>query len=129
MHAFHDRSARHLLEQLGEEVHREAAALGRTAWVILWFLSIGLRPRTEIILPQPLYWPTWTIDAWNMIWSDWPMGYYLRNSIVAVVGSVVIDFDQCRFSRVAYAWNSSGVTPKCSGSPPTSLSDVSRNHR
>jgi maltooligosyltrehalose trehalohydrolase len=34
VHAFHDRSARHLLQQLGEEVHREAAALGRTAWVI-----------------------------------------------------------------------------------------------
>jgi multiple sugar transport system permease protein len=26
-----------------------------------------------------------------MIWSNWPMGYYLRNSIVAVLGSVVID--------------------------------------
>ena len=22
---------------------------------IIWFLSIGLRPRTEIILPRPLY--------------------------------------------------------------------------
>src|SRR4051812_24512283 len=58
---------------------------------IAWFLSIGLRPRTEIILPHPIYWPTWTIDAWNMIWTDWPMGYYLRNSIAAVLGSVVID--------------------------------------
>lgn len=58
---------------------------------IAWFLSIGLRPRTEIILPEPIYWPSWTIDAWNMIWSSWPMGYYLRNSIVAVLGSVVID--------------------------------------
>jgi len=25
---------------------------------VLWFLSIGLRPRTEIITPQPIYWPT-----------------------------------------------------------------------
>lgn len=24
---------------------------------IIWFLSIGLRPRTEIILPRPLYIP------------------------------------------------------------------------
>jgi maltooligosyltrehalose trehalohydrolase len=34
VHAFHDRSARHVLRQLGDEVHREAAALGRTVWVI-----------------------------------------------------------------------------------------------
>jgi maltooligosyltrehalose trehalohydrolase len=34
VHAFHDRSARHFLRQLGDEVHREAAALGRTVWVI-----------------------------------------------------------------------------------------------
>jgi len=36
---------------------------------------------------------------------------------------------QCWFNPAAKAWNSSGVTPKCSGSPPTSLSDASRNHR
>ena len=58
---------------------------------ILWFLSIGLRPRTEIIAAEPIYWPTFSLDAWNMIWTDWPMGNYLRNSLVAVVGSVVID--------------------------------------
>jgi len=58
---------------------------------ILWFLSIGLRPRTEIIAAEPIYWPTFSFEAWNMIWTDWPMGNYLRNSLVAVVGSVVID--------------------------------------
>jgi len=58
---------------------------------IAWFLSIGLRPRTEIILPHPLYLPTFTLDAWRMIWTDWPMGNYLRNSVAAVVGSVIID--------------------------------------
>lgn len=58
---------------------------------ILWFLSIGLRPRTEIIAAEPIYWPTFSLDAWNMIWTDWPMGNYLRNSVVAVVGSVIID--------------------------------------
>ncbi|ANT50291.1 carbohydrate ABC transporter permease [Mesorhizobium amorphae] len=58
---------------------------------ILWFLSIGLRPRTEIIAAEPIYWPTFSLDAWNMIWTDWPMGNYLRNSLVAVVGSVIID--------------------------------------
>lgn len=58
---------------------------------VLWFLSIGLRPRTEIITPEPIYWPTFSLDAWHMIWTDWPMGAYLRNSVLAVAGSVVID--------------------------------------
>ena len=58
---------------------------------VIWFLSIGLRPRTEIITPQPIYLPTLSLDAWNMIWSDWPMGSYLRNSVLAIWGSVVID--------------------------------------
>lgn len=58
---------------------------------VIWFLSIGLRPRTEIITPTPIYWPTFSLDAWHMIWADWPMGHYLRNSVLAVFGSVVID--------------------------------------
>ncbi|AMM84216.1 carbohydrate ABC transporter permease [Martelella sp. AD-3] len=58
---------------------------------VLWFLSIGLRPRTEIITQQPIYWPHFSLDAWHMVWADWPMGYYLRNSVVAIIGSVVID--------------------------------------
>ncbi|WP_428698174.1 carbohydrate ABC transporter permease [Stappia sp.] len=68
-----------------------------TAWAVfclapvLWFLSIGLRPRTEIVTPQPIYWPTFSLDAWHMIWSDWPMAAYLRNSVLAIIGSVVID--------------------------------------
>lgn len=57
----------------------------------LWFLSIGLRPRTEIITPQPIYWPTFSLDAWHMLWSDWPMARYLRNSVAAIIGSVIID--------------------------------------
>ena len=58
---------------------------------VLWFLSIGLRPRTEIITPQPIYWPTFSLDAWHMIWEDWPMAKYLRNSVLAIIGSVLID--------------------------------------
>ncbi|MEM7042135.1 MAG: carbohydrate ABC transporter permease [Pseudomonadota bacterium] len=58
---------------------------------VLWFLSIGLRPRVEIITPQPIYWPTFSLDAWNMIWEDWPMASYLRNSVAAIIGSVIID--------------------------------------
>ncbi|PST24944.1 carbohydrate ABC transporter permease [Mesorhizobium plurifarium] len=58
---------------------------------ILWFLTIGFRPRTEIIVPEPIYWPTWSLDAWRLLVSDWPIALYLRNSIVAVAGSVVID--------------------------------------
>jgi len=58
---------------------------------ILWFLSIGFRPRTEVITPQPIYWPTFSLDAWRLLTSDWPIALYLRNSVVAVAGSVVID--------------------------------------
>jgi len=58
---------------------------------VLWFLSIGLRPRTEIITPQPIYWPTFSLDAWHALWSDWPMAKYLRNSVAAIIGSVLID--------------------------------------
>ena len=57
----------------------------------LWFLSIGFRPRTEIITPSPIYWPTFSLDAWRMIWNDWPMFSYLRNSVLAIFGSVIID--------------------------------------
>lgn len=58
---------------------------------ILWFLTIAFRPRTEIILPEPLYWPTFALDAWHLLVSDWPIASYLRNSLLAVAGSVVID--------------------------------------
>ena len=58
---------------------------------ILWFLSIAFRPRTEIITPQPIYWPTFSLDAWRLLLSDWPIAQYLRNSVLAVAGSVVID--------------------------------------
>jgi multiple sugar transport system permease protein len=58
---------------------------------ILWFLSIAFRPRTEIITPQPIYWPTLSLDAWRLLVSDWPIAQYLRNSVIAVAGSVVID--------------------------------------
>lgn len=58
---------------------------------ILWFLTIGFRPRTEIITPQPIYWPTWSLDAWHLLVSDWPIAKYLRNSLLAVAGSVAID--------------------------------------
>ena len=58
---------------------------------VIWFLSIGLRPRTEIITPTPIYIPTLSLDAWHMIWEDWPMAKYLRNSVLAILGSVLID--------------------------------------
>lgn len=58
---------------------------------ILWFLTIGFRPRTEIVTPEPIYWPTWSLDAWRLLVSDWPIARYLRNSLLAVAGSVVLD--------------------------------------
>ena len=79
----------------GESVLLRYVILG--AWAlfclvpVVWFLSIGLRPRTEIITPTPVYWPTFSLDAWHMIWEDWPMGKYLRNSVAAIIGSVLID--------------------------------------
>lgn len=58
---------------------------------ILWFLTIAFRPRTEIVLPEPIFWPTFALDAWHLLVSDWPIASYLRNSLLAVAGSVVID--------------------------------------
>ena len=58
---------------------------------ILWFLTIALRPRTEIITTQPIYWPTFSLDAWHLLMSDWPIAQYMRNSFFAVSGSVIID--------------------------------------
>ena len=58
---------------------------------ILWFLTIAFRPRTEIITPQPIYWPTFSLDAWHLLMSDWPIAQYMRNSFLAVSGSVIID--------------------------------------
>ena len=42
---------------------------------IIWFLSIGLRPRTEIILPRPLYIPTFTLDAWQKASRQMSLAY------------------------------------------------------
>lgn len=58
---------------------------------ILWFATIAFRPRTEIITPEPIYWPTFSLDAWRLLISDWPIASYLRNSLIAVAGSVIID--------------------------------------
>ena len=58
---------------------------------VLWFLTIGLRPRVEIITPTPIYWPAFSLEAWQMIWRDWPMAQYLMNSVAAIFGSVIID--------------------------------------
>ena len=78
----------------GENLFLRYAILGTWALFclapMLWFLSIGLRPRTELITAQPIYWPTWSLDAWHMIWRDWPMRSYLVNSLLAIAGSVVI---------------------------------------
>ena len=58
---------------------------------VVWFLSIGLRPRVEVITPRPIYFPSFSLDAWKMIWEDWPMAKYLLNSVAAIFGSVIID--------------------------------------
>jgi multiple sugar transport system permease protein len=79
----------------GESLILRYAVLGTWAAVcllpILWFGTIAFRPRTEIISPQPIYWPTFSLDAWHLLVSDWPIALYLRNSVLAVGGSVIID--------------------------------------
>jgi multiple sugar transport system permease protein len=79
----------------GESLILRYAVLGTWAAVcllpILWFGTIAFRPRTEIINPQPIYWPTFSLDAWHLLVSDWPIALYLRNSVLAVGGSVIID--------------------------------------
>jgi multiple sugar transport system permease protein len=57
---------------------------------IVYFASIALRPRNEIIAPQPIYFPTLTTETWTKIWTEWPIGLYFYNSIVAISGSVFI---------------------------------------
>jgi multiple sugar transport system permease protein len=57
---------------------------------ILYFASIALRPRNEIIAPFPIYFPTLTTETWLKIWNEWPIGLYFYNSIVAITGSVFI---------------------------------------
>ncbi len=79
----------------GESMILRYVVLGSWALVcllpILWFLTIAFRARTEIITPVPVFWPTWSLDAWHLLISDWPIARYLRNSVAAVAGSVVID--------------------------------------
>jgi multiple sugar transport system permease protein len=57
---------------------------------ILFFATIALRPRNEIIAPQPIYFPTFSIETWAKIWAEWPIMTYFWNSMVAVAGSVAI---------------------------------------
>ena len=57
---------------------------------IIYFASIALRPRNEIIAPSPIYFPTLTTETWAKIWAEWPIGLYFYNSIVAITGSVFI---------------------------------------
>ena len=59
-------------------------------WPIWFFATIALRPRVEIVTPEPIYWPTFTIETWVKIWDEWPMMKYFFNSMVTVAGSVFI---------------------------------------
>ena len=57
---------------------------------IIFFASIALRPRNEIIAPEPIYFPTISIETWAKIWAEWPIMTYFMNSVMAVAGSVII---------------------------------------
>lgn len=59
---------------------------------IIWFVTIAVRPRTEVSVQPPIYWPHhFTLEAWNSLWTDWPVGHYLINTAIAVFGSIVLD--------------------------------------
>jgi multiple sugar transport system permease protein len=57
---------------------------------ILFFATIALRPRNEIIAPSPIYFPTISIETWAKIWDEWPIVTYFTNSMLAIAGSVFI---------------------------------------
>jgi multiple sugar transport system permease protein len=57
---------------------------------ILFFATIALRPRNEIIAPHPIYFPTISIETWAKIWAEWPIMNYFKNSMMAISGSVLI---------------------------------------
>ena len=57
---------------------------------IIFFATIALRPRNEIIAPQPIYFPTISIETWAKIWAEWPIMHYFMNSVISVTGSVII---------------------------------------
>jgi multiple sugar transport system permease protein len=57
---------------------------------IIYFASIALRSRNEIIATVPIYFPTLTTETWFKIWTEWPIGLYFYNSVVAISGSVFI---------------------------------------
>jgi multiple sugar transport system permease protein len=57
---------------------------------IVFFASIALRPRNEIIAPKPIYFPTITVETWAKIWAEWPIMTYFKNSMMAIGGSVLI---------------------------------------
>ncbi len=57
---------------------------------ILYFATIALRPRNEIIAPAPIYFPTISMETWAKIFAEWPIGNYFMNSMLAVSGSVFV---------------------------------------
>ena len=57
---------------------------------IIYFATIALRPRNEIIAPSPIYFPTISIETWAKILAEWPILNYFKNSMMAVSGSVFI---------------------------------------
>lgn len=57
---------------------------------IIFFATIALRPRNEIIAPSPIYFPTISMETWAKIFAEWPILSYFKNSMIAVSGSVFI---------------------------------------
>ncbi len=92
------RTARHHARQ--RSMRRASLALRYVvlgAWAlfclapILWFLTIAFRDAVDVRTPVPVYWPEFSLDALSRLSDDWPTLTYLRNSVLAIIGSVLID--------------------------------------
>ena len=95
-------------------------SIGRTILLLVWglfcllpiifFATIALRPRNEIIAPQPIYFPTISIETWAKIWDEWPIMHYFMNSVISVTGSVAMSMK--RWRQVSFSLSRSSTREK-----------------
>ena len=58
---------------------------------ILWMLSTSFKIESETIIIPPRWIPeTFTIEAYQRLWEEYPFLTYFKNSIIIVLGSVIV---------------------------------------
>ena len=58
---------------------------------VLWMISTSLKTEAETIVIPPTWIPnTITFDAYVRIWRDYPFLIYFRNSLIIVLGSMIL---------------------------------------